>query len=53
MAARNNAHFKAFYQRLVDAGKPRKRALVAVMRKLIVTLNAMIRDDREWAAPAQ
>lgn len=51
MARRNNDHFKAFYRRLVDAGKPKKLALVALMRKLVVTLNAMLRSDCEWCPP--
>jgi transposase len=41
VAARANPVFKQFYQRLIARGKPKKLALVAVMRKLIVTLNAM------------
>ncbi len=48
MAGRNNQHFKRIYQKLVDAGKPKKVALVAIMRKLIVTLNAMIRTNTAW-----
>jgi transposase len=40
------------FQRLVSAGKPPKLALVACMRRLLVTLNAMIRDDTVWQ-PAQ
>ncbi|MFK8066607.1 MAG: IS110 family transposase, partial [Gammaproteobacteria bacterium] len=33
---------------LLAAGKPKKVALVACMRKLLVMLNAMIRDDKPW-----
>ena len=47
-AARCNQDFKAFYRRLVAAGKPPKLALTAVMRKLIVCLNAMMRDRASW-----
>ncbi|RUT99120.1 IS110 family transposase, partial [Mesorhizobium sp. USDA-HM6] len=35
-----------FYKRLVDNGKKRKVAIVAVMRKIVVTLNARLRDAR-------
>jgi transposase len=47
-AALWNPTLKAFKQRLLDAGKKPKVATVAVMRKLIVTLNAMVRDNRPW-----
>ncbi|MES3041861.1 MAG: IS110 family transposase [Pseudomonadota bacterium] len=47
-ATRNNAVLKAFYDRLVASGKKKKVALVAVMRKLIVMLNAMIKHDTTW-----
>jgi transposase len=39
---------RAFHQALLDAGKKKKVALVAVMRKLIVALNAMLRLDQPW-----
>lgn len=48
-ASRFNPVFKKFYDRLVEKGKPAKVALVAVMRKMLVTLNAMIRTNRAWA----
>jgi transposase len=44
VAAFTNARFKVFYQRLVAEGKPPKVALVAVMRKLIILLNHILRD---------
>jgi transposase len=47
-AARFNPDLKAVYDRLRAAGKPAKVALTAVMRKLIILANALIRDDREW-----
>jgi len=47
-ATRNNPMLKAFYDKLKAAGKKSKVALVAVMRKLIVILNAMVRDDKTW-----
>ena len=43
-AVRYNPAIKAFYRRLRDNGKPGKVALVACMRKIAVTLNAMVRD---------
>lgn len=52
MAALTAAHrspvIKAFYQRLLAAGKKKKVALTACMRKLLVMLNAMVRDHRPW-----
>ena len=47
-AARHNPVISAFYIRLVDAGKPKKVALVASMRKLLTILNVMMRDFRHW-----
>jgi transposase len=43
-ATRHNAAIRAFYERLVAAGKLKKVALIACMRKLITHLNAMTRD---------
>ena len=48
VASRHNPVIRAFYQRLVAAGKARKLALTAAMRKLIVILNAMLRDRTAW-----
>lgn len=48
VATRHNTILKAFYEKLVKAGKPKKVALVAVMRKMLVILNAMIRDNKNW-----
>ena len=50
-AARWNAPLRAFYERLVAQGKPKKAALAAVARKLLVAINAMIRDDCPWQPP--
>jgi transposase len=47
-AFRFNPAIKAFHRRLVAAGKKPKVAIVAVMRKMITTLNAMLRDAAEW-----
>lgn len=45
---KHNPILKAHYHRLVARGKPKKVALVACMRKLLVILNAMMRDQRPW-----
>lgn len=47
-AARSNPRFKDFYQRLRKAGKPAKLALIAVARKLLVTANAILRDNTAY-----
>lgn len=47
-ARRCNPVLKAFYERLVKAGKPRLVALVATARKLLTILNAIIRDQKPW-----
>jgi transposase len=47
-ATRYNPVIRAFYQRLLAAGKPKKVALVACMRKLLTILNAMARDRTAW-----
>lgn len=52
VATRHNPVIRAFYQRLLTNGKLKKVALVACMRKLLVILNAMIRDNKTWQAPA-
>jgi transposase len=43
-----NPVFKATYQRLVTAGKPKKVAIIACVRKMIVILNSMVRDGVYW-----
>jgi transposase len=48
VAVRHNPVPAAFYDRLTAAGRPKKVALVAVMRKLLTILNAMLRDQRSW-----
>ena len=48
-AARWNPGLRAFYQRLRAAGKPAKVALTATARKLLVLLNAILRDQRPWS----
>ena len=48
VAMRHNPVLKAFFDRLVAAGKPKMIALVAVARKLLTILNAIVRDKRKW-----
>jgi transposase len=48
-ATRCNPVIKAFYQRLVATGKPKKVALTACMRKLLIILNAMVRQGTRWS----
>ena len=48
VASRRNPSIAAFYQRLLDAGKAKKVALVACMRKLITILNAMMHTMTVW-----
>jgi len=52
VAIRHNPVIQKFYERLLANGKLKKVALVACMRKLLVILNAMIRDNKSWQAPA-
>lgn len=49
VATRFNPLIRAFYQRLLAAGKPKKVALTACMRKLLTILNSMIRHNVPWA----
>ncbi len=48
VATRYNPVIKAFYQRLIGAGKAKKVALTACMRKLLIILNAMLKHNRPW-----
>lgn len=45
----HNQPLRRFYQRLVKAGKPKRLALVAVMRKLVCIANAILRTQQPWA----
>jgi transposase len=51
VAVRHNPALRAFYDRLVAAGKAKKLALTAAMRKLLTILNALLRDRQPWRAP--
>ena len=48
VATRRNPVIRAFYLRLVAAGKPKKVALIACMRKLLTILNVMVRTNTPW-----
>ena len=48
VAIRYNADVKRFYERLVQAGKHKKVALTACIRKIVTALNAMLRDNKPW-----
>ena len=49
VATRYNPDMKAKYHELIAKGKCKKLAITAVMRKLVVMANALLRDDRNWA----
>ena len=48
VAVQRNPEVKEFYERLLKAGKPRKVALTACMRKLLTILNAMVKNGAKW-----
>lgn len=48
VASRHNPTLKAAYQSLLSTGKPKMVALIAVARKLLTILNAILRDQRQW-----
>ena len=48
VASRRNPVLREFYQRLLEAGKPKKVALTACMRKLLIILNSMVRTGERW-----
>jgi transposase len=50
-AMRSNVQIRTFYQRLRQAGKPGKVALIACMRKLLTILNTMVRTHTRWQPP--
>ena len=52
VATKRNTVIRTFYLRLVAAGKPKKLALVACMRKLLTILNVMVRTAQHWSADA-
>lgn len=50
VATRYSPVIKEFYDRLREAGKPAKMAIVVCMRKLMTILNSMIKYQRTWQA---
>ena len=48
-ASRHNPVIRVFYQRLLAAGKPKKVALTACMRKLLIILNSMLKHRSPWS----
>ena len=48
VAARFNPVIRTFYQRLLAAGKPKKLALTACMRKLVIIINSMVKNNKPW-----
>ena len=56
LAAMNGARFnpvlKATYERMLEAGEPKKVALIALARKLPTILNAMVREEKDWKGAA-
>lgn len=51
VASRHNPVIRSFYQRLLAAGKPKKLALTACMRKLLTILNGMVKSGKPWNSP--
>ena len=50
VATRFNDDLKRKYDDLIDRGKPAKLAITAIMRKIVVLANALIRENREWTS---
>ena len=48
VAIRHNPVIKRFYERLLESGKTKMTALLAAMRKLLVILNTMIKNNQKW-----
>ena len=51
VAVKHNPVLEAFHERLIAAGKPKMVALIAVTRKLLTILNAIIRDQNRGKNP--
>jgi transposase len=47
-ASRHNPQLKAFRERLLNAGKPKMVVVIAIARKLVTILNAILRDKKPW-----
>ena len=48
VAVRYNKTIKSFYDNMLAKKKPFKIAITAVMRKILVTLNAMLKNNQQW-----
>jgi transposase len=48
VASRHNPVLKSFFHHLTAAGKPKMVALIAIARKLLTILNAILRDQKPW-----
>jgi hypothetical protein len=48
VATRHDPNIRAFYQKLVDHGKTKMQAIVAVMRKLLLARHGMLRTDSDF-----
>lgn len=48
VAMRHNPVIRHCYERLIATGKPKKVAIVACMRKLLITMNAMVKSGCSW-----
>jgi transposase len=48
VAIRFNPPIKAFYERLIQKGKLKKVAIIACMHKLLIVLNAMMKNNHTW-----
>ena len=52
VAKRSNPVMKAYFERLIAAGKKPKVAIVACIRKMVTVLNAMVRDQKQFTLEA-
>ena len=52
VATRHNKRIRAFYEKLCAAGKAKKSAIVACMHKILMIMNAMIKNDQPWRIEA-
>ena len=48
VAIRFNADFKRKYEQLIKAGKAKKVAITAIMRRMIILANTLLRENRNW-----
>ena len=48
VACRYNPDLKRKYEQMIADGKPKKVAIIAIMRKIIVMANSLIKQDRSW-----